>query len=145
MNDDDIPKRSKRNLSKLLMTLFLRLVALGCLWFALNIWSQLVGYGAQGSMRFDLLSSDMKAATASLALLYPVAAIGLWLKGSWGPVIWTLAAAVEIFMFQSFPDIYGAEISRLLLIAVTVLTYAGLRVSLWLNKRHSGTGERATG
>jgi Family of unknown function (DUF6163) len=142
MTDETQIARRPLFLPSLLMTIFMRLVALGCLWFALNIWAELVGLSANGNLRFDLLSSDMKAATATLAVLYPVAAIGLWLKGSWGPVIWTLAAAVEIFMHQGFPEVYGADLTRMLLIALTALTYIGLRVALWTSKPPFSTTSR---
>jgi hypothetical protein len=121
-------------LPELLMTIFLRMVAVACLWFALDIWSDLIGYGSNGILRFDLLDTDMKAAAASLAVLYPVAAIGLWLKGSWGPVIWTVAAAVEVARHESFPGIFGTSGPTLLMIGSTVLVYAALRLTLWLKK-----------
>ena len=121
-------------LPELLMTILLRLVAAACLWFALNLWSDLIGYGSNGILRFDLLDTDMKAAAASLAVLYPVAAVGLWLKGSWGPVIWTLAAFVEIARQESFSGLLGTAAPTLPMIASTALLYMALRVTIWLKK-----------
>jgi hypothetical protein len=134
MTDTETVPRRVFFLPELLMTILLRLVAVACLWFALNIWSDLIGYGSKGILRFDLLSPDMQAASASLAVLYPVAAIGLWLKGSWGPLIWTLAAAVEIARHESFPGIYGTSTQTLLMMAATVALYAALRLTIWLRK-----------
>lgn len=134
MTDTETMPRPAFFLPELLMTILLRTVAVGCLWFALNVWSDLVGYGSNGILRFDLLSPDMQAAAAALAVLYPVAAIGLWLKGSWGPLIWTLAAAVEVARHESFPGIYGTSTQTMLMIAATVALYAALRLTIWLKK-----------
>jgi len=134
MTDTETLPRQTFYLPELLMTIFMRMVAVSCLWFSLVIWSDLIGYGSNGILRFDLLDADMKAAAASLAVLYPVAAIGLWLKGSWGPVIWTLAAGVEVARHESFSGIFGTSGPTLLMIASTVLVYAALRLTLWLKK-----------
>ena len=117
-------------LPRLLMTLFLRIVALGCLWYGLHLWGDLIGYTANGTLRFDLLGTDVKAANATLAVLYPVAAIGLWLRGAWGPVIWTAAAAMEITMHQMFPEIFGADRIKVAAIALTALVYLCLRLAI---------------
>src|SRR5690349_12483380 len=121
-------------LPELLMTILLRMVAAACLRFGFNLWSDLIGYGSHGILRFDLLDTDMKAAASALAVLYPVAAVGLWLKGSWWPVIWTLAAFVEIARQESFSGILGTAAPTPLRIASTALLYAALRITMWLKK-----------
>ncbi len=45
----------------------------------------------------------------TLAVTYPVAALGLWLLVSWGPVIWVVAASAEIVMFGFYPAIFGQK------------------------------------
>jgi hypothetical protein len=131
----DLPMNPpKLFLPQVLMTLFLRLVALGCLWFALHLWGGLVGYTANGTLRFDLLGTDMQAANATLAVLYPVAAIGLWLRGAWGPVIWSAAAAMELAMHQGFPQTFGNDPVKVMIIALTVLFYLILRLAVVLLK-----------
>jgi hypothetical protein len=134
MTDTETLLRPTLFLPDMLMTIFLRMVAEDCPWFALDTWSDLRGDGSNGILRFDLLDTDMQAAAAALSVLYPVAAIGLWLKGSWGPVIWTVAAAVEVARHESFPGIFGTSGPTLLMIASTVALYAVLRVTLWLKK-----------
>ncbi|MDB5555263.1 MAG: hypothetical protein JWL86_5247 [Rhizobium sp.] len=134
MTDTETLPQQTFFLPELLMTIFMRMVAVACLWFALDTWSDLIGYGSNGILRFDLLDTDMQAAAAALSVLYPVAAIGLWLKGAWGPVIWTLAAAVEVARHESFPGIFGTSGPTLLMIASTVALYVVLRITLWLKK-----------
>ena len=121
-------------LAEFLMTLFLRAVALACLLFAVRLWGELTGYTQGGRLRFDLLSSDMMAVKASLSVLYPVAAVGLWLKGAWGPVIWSAASGLEIVMYQVFPEIFGAHPMKVMTIALTVLAYMVLRLAIILTK-----------
>jgi hypothetical protein len=131
----DLPMTApKPLLADILMTLFVRIVALGCLAFGIRIWGELTGYSAHGSMRFDLLGSDIMAVKASLAVLYPVAAVGLWLKGAWGPVIWSVAAALEIGTHQMFPDTFGANTLKLAATATTVLAYVILRLAIILTR-----------
>jgi hypothetical protein len=129
MTDLPLPKQ-KFFLPDLLMTLFLRLVALGCLWYALKLWGQLIGYSDAGTLRFDLLPTDLKAADAMLAVLYPVAAIGLWLRGAWGPVIWTAAAALEVTMHEILIDTFGGDPVKIMAIALVALIYLILRLTI---------------
>jgi hypothetical protein len=130
---DTLPRRTIF-LPELLMTIFLRMVAAACLYFAFQIWSDLIGYGSAGAFRIDLLDTDQQAAVATLAVLYPVAAIGLWLRGSWGPVVWTVAAAVEIARHESLPGSISAATPTLVMIGSTVLLYLALRITLWFKK-----------
>jgi hypothetical protein len=134
MADIETLPRQTIFLPELLMTIFLRMVAAACLYFAFEIWSDLVGYGSGGALRIDLLDTDQQAAVATLAVLYPVAAIGLWLRGSWGPVVWTVAALVEIARHESLPGSISAATSTLLMIGSTALVYLALRLTLWLKK-----------
>jgi hypothetical protein len=134
MADIDTMPRQAIYLPELLMTIFLRLVAASCLYFAFGIWSDLIGYGSGGALRIDLLDRDVQAVVATLAVLYPVAAIGLWLKGSWGPVVWTVAALVEIARHESLPVTLSSATPTLLMIVSTALLYMVLRLTLWLRK-----------
>jgi hypothetical protein len=136
----DLPLQTRKIfLPDLLMMLFLRLVALGCLWYGLRLWGQMIGYTDAGALRFDLLPTDLKAANATLAVLYPVAAIGLWLRGPWGPVIWTAAAAMEIIMHEILIDTFGGDPVKLMAIAMTALVYLGLRLTIVFLRPASAT------
>ena len=134
MADIETMPRRAIFLPELLMTILLRMVAAACLYYAFVIWSDLIGYGSQGALRIDLLDTDQQAAAAALAVIYPVAAIGLWLCGSWGPVVWTVAAAVEIARHESLPGTISAATPTLLMIGSTALLYLALRLTLWLRK-----------
>jgi hypothetical protein len=133
MTDVPLPPR-KIFIPQLLMTLFLRLVALVCLWYGLRLWGDLIGYTHHGSRRFDLLANDLKAANATLAALSPVAAIGLWLRGAWGPVIWSAGAVLEIVMHEFLKETFGADPVMMITIAVTAVIYVALRLVILFMK-----------
>ncbi|PZM16923.1 DUF6163 family protein [Rhizobium tubonense] len=127
-----IPKRS---LANIMFVVFLRLIAISCFWFGLQYWSMLVGYSLNGHARFDLLDLQWKVASTALAVLFPVAALGLWLTVSWGPVIWVLAAAVQCLMYGVWPAIFGFNPLIIILHAGVAVLYCVFRLVLFMEKR----------
>ncbi|MFC3071812.1 DUF6163 family protein [Shinella pollutisoli] len=138
----DSAKGPRPSLTETLFVVFLRLVSAACLWFALQYWAMLTGFGFGGQGRFDLLPTAWKAASTALAVLFPVAAVGLWLLVSWGPVIWLIAAATEIAMHEVYPSIFG--VNRLVVfmhIAVAVV-FLLFRVALFIERRRQARAVR---
>lgn len=133
----------KPTLPELLMTIFLRASALTCLLYAVRLWGELTGYTHGGQLRFDLLSSDMMAVKAALSVLYPVAAVGLWLKGPWGPVIWCAASGLEVAMYQLFPEVFGSHPAKVATVALTVLAYMLLRLAIIFVRPQKAPGQGA--
>lgn len=86
---------------------FSRGLAVLCLLFGLSYWVRLIGYYQGDLWRFDLMPPHWQVAAVSLAVLFPLAASGLWMLASWGPVIWFIAAVVETIMYAGFPELYG--------------------------------------
>lgn len=127
-----IPKRS---LANILFVVFLRLIAISSFWFGMQYWSMLVGYSLNGHARFDLLDLPWKVASTTLAVLFPVAALGLWLTVSWGPVIWVLAAAVQCLMYGVWPVIFGFNPLIIILHAGVAVLYCIFRIVLFIEKR----------
>ncbi len=125
----------KTNLTYLLYVVFLRLVAVSCLWFSLQYWAMLVGLSLGGAGRFDLLSLPWRTAASSLAVVFPVAALGLWLASSWGPVIWVIGAGGQVLMHGVWPEIFGSHALVISMHALIAVVYALFRLALWLEKR----------
>ncbi|RWX75816.1 hypothetical protein EPK99_19230 [Neorhizobium lilium] len=125
----------KRTLTEILFVIFLRLIAIACLWFGLQYWGMLVGYSLNGMARFDLLNLPWKVAASALAVLFPVAALGLWLTVSWGAVLWTIAAATQVLMYLVWPQTYGHNTLVPLLHALVAGLYVIFRLALWLEER----------
>ena len=131
----DSPTVPKRTLTEILFVVFLRMVAAACFWFGLQYWAMLVGYSLNGHARFDLLNLPWKVAASSLAVLFPVASLGLWLTVSWGPVLWTIAAISQILMYQVWPHLFGANTLVPLMHALVAFLYVLFRVVMWLEER----------
>lgn len=134
----DSHKAPKRSLTEVLFVVFLRLVAVACLWFALQYWAMLVGYSLGGRARFDLLDLPWKVAGSSLAVIFPVAALGLWMAVSWGPVIWALGAGAQILMYWLWSDIFGYNRLAITMHLLVATVYLVFRLALWLEMRHKG-------
>lgn len=138
----DSAKGPRPSLIEMLFVLFLRLAAIGSLWFALQYWAMLTGFSFNGQGRFDLLPPAWKAAYTALAVLFPVAAVGLWLLVSWGPVIWLVAAATEVAMHEVYPSIFGIDRTLVLLhIAIAVL-FVLFRIALFIERRRQARSVR---
>ncbi|KPF56088.1 MAG: hypothetical protein KJ981_12220 [Alphaproteobacteria bacterium] len=125
-----------RSLTETIFVLFLRVVALSCLWFGLQYWALLVGYSQNGLGRFDLLSTPWRVAATGLAVVFPVAALGLWVAGSWGPVMWLLAAGGQMLMFTVWPEIFGRNTLAVTMHSVVFVVFVVFRLALWLEGRH---------
>lgn len=133
--ENDSPAIPKRTLIDLMFILFLRVVAITCFWFGLQYWGMLVGYSLVGAGRFDLLSLPWKVAGTCLAVLFPVASLGLWLTVSWGPVVWVLAAGLQILMYGVMPETYGSNKLIVLTHLAVAAVYCAFRIALWFEKR----------
>jgi hypothetical protein len=133
--EPDSPSVPRRTLNEILFVLFLRMIAVSCFWFGLQYWGMLVGYTLEGRARFDLLSVPWQVAAPALAVLFPVASLGLWLVASWGVVLWVIAATIQILMYVIWWDVFGHNNVVPLLHLVVAALYVVFRVSLWLEER----------
>ncbi|SIP95086.1 hypothetical protein SAMN05880582_101137 [Rhizobium sp. RU20A] len=119
----------KPSLTDILFGVFLRMVALSAFWYGLTYWAMLIGYSFEGQGRFDLLPVPWRAAASALAVIFPVAAVGLWLLVSWGPVIWLLGAAVELTMFEFYPAVFGTQPLLLAAHGAVVFTFLAFQAA----------------
>lgn len=115
--------------------LFLRVVAFGCLVSGLQYWMKLIGFSDNGAFRFDLAPVHWQFVMASLCVLMPVAAVGLWMEVSWGAVIWVLAALMEVGMHQGLPQWFGQKPLVLALHALVAATYIGFRIAFLIRAK----------
>jgi Family of unknown function (DUF6163) len=134
MKDDSVPT-FHQSLASRAFPFFLRGVAIACLYYALEYWSMVIGYSGKGAMRFDLMNTPWKVAAASLSVLYPVAALGLWLTVSWGSVVWVLAAATEATMYLCWSEIFGTKDLRLISHLAIAVLYIAFRLVLWWQEK----------
>lgn len=108
---------------------FPRVIAIFLLLFAVQYWTRLTGFRAGPEFRFDTMSDHWRVASASLAVLFPVAALGLWGRFSWGFVVWLLAAGGETVMHVWLTELYGRADFTVGFHLVTFVIFVVLRVA----------------
>jgi len=75
-------------------------------------------------------------------VLFPVAAVGLWLLVSWGPVVWLIAAATEIAMHEAYPSIFGVNRLVVLMHIAVAVAFVLFRVALFIARRRQARAVR---
>ncbi len=127
----------KRPLTEILFLVFMRLVAVSCFWFGLQYWAMLTGYSLGGQGRFDMLNLPWRVAGSALAVIFPVAALGLWLGASWGAVMWVMGAGAQIAMYKVWPHIFGANTLVPVMHGLVATIYILFLVAFWLDHRQN--------
>ena len=88
----------------LILVIFRRIVALGLLALALVYWMQIVGYAGPEGMRFDTMSEEWRVASSVLAVLLPIAVVGLWGLFPWGTSTWLFTIVIHLTMHLGMPS-----------------------------------------
>lgn len=114
---------------------FHRIIAAYCLLFGVLYWIRLIGFYEGPLWRFDLMPVHWQVAAVSLSVLFPFAAIGLWMLASWGPVIWFICAAAETAMYAGFPNYFGQRPIIVMSHVLVALLYAAFRLVLYFQSR----------
>jgi hypothetical protein len=134
MTTDSGPK-VKHSLVEKLYTIFMRLMAVFCFYYGLRYWVQVIGFGGEGSIRFDLMDVPLRTVSTLLAVLYPITSLGLWMGASWGLVLWVAAAGGEILMHVVWADIYGYNGMLVLSHLSASGLYALFQIALFIERR----------
>ncbi len=129
VNDDQM-KNTKPSLASITFVWFHRLISLLCLQSGVSYWVALIGFNEGALGRFDLMPVHWQVAASSLAVLLPVAAVGLWMVVSWGPVIWVAAAIAEAIMYVGFPHLFGSKPLIIIAHVSIALLYLFFRIVL---------------
>ena len=114
---------------------FHRMIAVYCLLFGVLYWIRLIGVYDGPLWRFDLMPTHWRVACSVLAVLFPFAAIGLWMLASWGPVIWVICALTETVMYLGFSDMFGHRWLIIASHAFVIALYATFRLLIYFQNR----------
>ena len=125
---------------ELLFGWFQRIIAIYCLMFGLLYWVRLIGYFETPLWRLDLMPPHWQVVTVTLAVFFPLAAAGLWMLASWGPVIWFICAATEAVMYVGFPKIFGPHYLVVASHGFAAVLYAAFRVVIAVQARRHREG-----
>ncbi|VEJ45355.1 DUF6163 family protein [Bartonella vinsonii] len=107
---------------------YLRFLALICLGLSVFYWVRLVGVFPGVLWRFDLMPWQWQFVSITLAIVYPVALIGLWMYSLWGIVLWCIAAFTETLIiyysdYQLFAAFYGILFLTFIIIQIIMMIF----------------------
>lgn len=127
-----------------LLAIFRRLVALFLLWFGLMYWMRIVGLSGVEGLRFDTMTEAWQAASCVMAVMLPIAAIGLWGLFTWGTSIWLITVAVELSLYLGWPEIFGQATQVVWFHAVCLAVYVTIKLMMMLSRRRIRLPRRST-
>ena len=113
----------------LLLTWFMRVVALAWIAKGLLSWATIIGLWPQTGLPFEAHSVGYQATVIYFAIIDLVAAVGLWLTSVWGGVLWLLAVMSHLILAVFFPRIVSGGPLSILIFSALIVSY--LAVS-WL-------------
>ncbi len=115
---------------ELIFLLFQRVIALLLIGFAIQYWMRLVGVFDGPQFRFDTMPEHWRFAAATLAVLLPSTALGLWGGSPWGTVLWLVVMTLEIAMHTWFADYFGRADLRVVFHVASLLLLLGFAGSM---------------
>jgi hypothetical protein len=108
-----------------LYIMFERAMALLLLALAIQYWMRIVGIFDGPQQRFDTMTEQWRFAAATLAVLLPAAALGLWSGQGWGVVLWLAVVIVETAMHTLFSSHFGPAPLRIAFHLASLAAFAG--------------------
>ena len=117
---------------ELLFSVFLRLLAIVFFAAAIYTWMTAIGYWEGPNYRFDTMGVAAKIYTAIMAVMLPVACVGLWTTLPWGRVIWFFAIAFQSVSLVRFPDMFVSPTAMLIFHAVCLVIYVVFQLLLYV-------------
>ena len=108
------------------IAVFLRVLALFCLFLGAGYWIRLIGVYEGPLWRFDLMPWNWQILSCSLAILYPIAACGLWLESKWGIILWLVGGLVEAICYTFYAKYFEFHLLVPFIHTLFVLAYATL-------------------
>lgn len=134
-------KEQRQSVVQTVFVWFLRAMAAVAMIAGLSYWAQLVGLSNETLPRFDRLPVHWQVPCVVLAVLLPVASMGLWMLTSWGVVLWTIACLIEIAIYGVWserylprPELVLGHVTALVVLFVFILIIAWQRYRARLNE-----------
>ncbi|HEY0918713.1 hypothetical protein [Devosia sp.] len=112
---------------------YIRILAIITLLLGLSDASRLLGISAGNVSPLALLGTTGFAYLAIFAVARLFAAVGLWIKASWGAVLLVGATVVELVLFLAgSPDVrvsaFGFAVRLVLLVSLALIFVLGMRL-----------------
>jgi hypothetical protein len=127
-------RRPVRDRYALALNLYLVGLSVVMLLFGLRQWAVIVGLTSGAGGPFETMTTGWQIVTMHFAVVDLVAAVGLWMRVSWGKVVWVYAAVSEIVLHTAFLETFGADWPKVGFHAVTLVIFVILE---FLEYRHN--------
>ena len=99
----------KERTSEQMLAFVLRALAASCILFGIRHWAPILGFGVESSELIYNISQPRQYLHVSMAVLFFVTMVGLWLMMAWGLVVWVLIIFTEILLHSWFYEVFGAQ------------------------------------
>jgi len=117
----------------LALTIYLRGIAALLMILGLRHWLYIAGVFEEDGWSFETMTTQWQFITIHLGVVDLVAAVGLWMRVSWGNVLWIYAAVFEIALHTVFAETFGLD---LIVVAFHILSLAGFAALILLGRRY---------
>jgi hypothetical protein len=94
----------------------------------LRQWAVILGLASSAGGTFETMSTPWMLATMHMAVADLVASVGLWMRVSWGNVLWIYAALAEIALHTVFIRTFGSDVMVIAFHTVTISAFVVLTV-----------------
>lgn len=108
------------------LAVYLRLLAIGHLAWALWQWAALVGVVPPLDGEMTRAQLPRMGASWFFACLDPVAAVGLWLGATWGTATWLVVTFARVVIHTGYAGIFGWDVPMTVFQVTTILIYLAL-------------------
>jgi len=133
MSEERLPE-IRTGILKKLSLVFTSFLALLCLCMGIFYWVRLMGVFPGGLWRFDLMPWHWRVLCSSLAVLYPVAASGLWMRSRWGIVLWLTGAVTETACMTVYSSYFSLNLWIPVLHVIFLACYGVLSLLIFVSK-----------
>ena len=115
-----------------ILSLFLRLLAVVFFAATILIWMQAIGIWDGPQFRFDTMEPALRIYIAVMAVILPVASVGLWTTMAWGRVIWFFVMTFQSVSMVRFPDMFAWSTEVVVFHVFCLAIFTGLQISLYV-------------
>jgi len=104
------PAAPTRSRAETLLVQYVYFLSVVMLLFGLRQWAVILGVLSSPGGPFENMTAVWGAATMHIAVVDPVAAVGLWNQTAWGKVVWVYAALFEVALHTVFIGTFGGDL-----------------------------------
>lgn len=114
------------------LSLFLRVLATIFFGVAILVWMQAIGIWEGPHNRFDTMDPALRIYIAVMAVILPVASVGLWTTLAWGRVIWFFVMTFQSVSVLRFPEYFDVPVLVVIFHVVCLAIYLALQISHYI-------------